>query len=196
MAGLSELHGEVSKGVDAADRAAAVLGARQSIEAGGVSLLAHIDARGDGGGGGGGGGDGDGGGGGDGDGGNHRGAAAGFRGVGTLGSSRDISSSSVKGTKTTKESNGVGAAEAVGELAAGTGAAGTRLTPANLHGGIEFRGITFAYPGRPAHVVLDGFDLTLVPGEVFALVGPSGGGKSTVGALLAGPSIRTRFRST
>ena len=32
--------------------------------------------------------------------------------------------------------------------------------------------------------MLDGFSLQLQPGEVFALVGESGGGKSTVGQLL------------
>ena len=39
-----------------------------------------------------------------------------------------------------------------------------------------------SYPTRSDRAVLKGFDLSLAPGEVFALVGPSGGGKSTVGA--------------
>ena len=51
-------------------------------------------------------------------------------------------------------------------------------------GAISFRDVRFAYPGRPEREVLRGFDLDLKPGETFALVGPSGGGKSTVGALL------------
>ena len=53
-----------------------------------------------------------------------------------------------------------------------------------MRGAIEFRDVRFAYPSRPDRVVLDDLNLTLAPGEVFALVGPSGGGKSTVGALL------------
>ncbi len=44
--------------------------------------------------------------------------------------------------------------------------------------------VHFAYvAGRP---VLDGIDLTLVPGERLAVVGPSGAGKSTLARLLAG----------
>ncbi len=47
---------------------------------------------------------------------------------------------------------------------------------------IRFEGVTFAYePDRP---VLRGIDLTVHVGEVVALVGPSGGGKSTVVDLL------------
>ncbi len=48
---------------------------------------------------------------------------------------------------------------------------------------IEFRGVTFYYNGdtRP---VLQRFDLTVKKGEVVALVGASGGGKSTVLSLI------------
>ena len=53
-----------------------------------------------------------------------------------------------------------------------------------LRGAIDFNDVVFSYPSRPGKTVLDGLDLHLVPGETFALVGPSGGGKSTVGALL------------
>lgn len=49
-------------------------------------------------------------------------------------------------------------------------------------GRVEFRGVTFAYPRGPT--VLHGIDLTLTPGETVALVGPSGGGKSTLVQLL------------
>ena len=42
----------------------------------------------------------------------------------------------------------------------------------------------FAYPARQDVPVLRGIDLELEPGEVVALVGPSGGGKSTIAALL------------
>ncbi|MEX5712595.1 ABC transporter ATP-binding protein [Parafrankia sp. FMc6] len=51
-------------------------------------------------------------------------------------------------------------------------------------GAIGFEDVSFAYPGRRSHLVLDGFDLTIRPGESVALVGPSGAGKSTVTQLL------------
>ncbi|ACO66790.1 ATP-binding cassette superfamily [Micromonas commoda] len=57
-------------------------------------------------------------------------------------------------------------------------------SPPALRGAIDFHDVVFAYPSRPGKVVLDGLTLSLRPGETFALVGPSGGGKSTVGALL------------
>jgi ABC-type multidrug transport system fused ATPase/permease subunit len=60
----------------------------------------------------------------------------------------------------------------------------TSYTKSRPKGAISFRDVRFAYPGRPDREVLRGFDLDLRPGETFALVGPSGGGKSTVGALL------------
>ncbi|MDO8186954.1 thiol reductant ABC exporter subunit CydD [Conexibacter sp. JD483] len=48
---------------------------------------------------------------------------------------------------------------------------------------IRFEQVGFAHPGRERKV-LDGFDLTLQPGELTALVGTSGAGKSTAAALL------------
>ena len=45
-------------------------------------------------------------------------------------------------------------------------------------GEIRFDTVGFAYQNGPP--VLDGFDLTLAPGKMTALVGPSGGGKSTI----------------
>ncbi|MCK9930220.1 ABC transporter ATP-binding protein/permease [Frankia sp. Mgl5] len=51
-------------------------------------------------------------------------------------------------------------------------------------GGITFEQVSFAYPGRRSHLVLDGFDLTIAPGRSVALVGSSGAGKSTVTQLL------------
>jgi ABC-type multidrug transport system fused ATPase/permease subunit len=44
--------------------------------------------------------------------------------------------------------------------------------------------VYFSYPARPDFEVLKGIDLTLKPGNVVALVGPSGGGKTTIVALL------------
>ena len=50
---------------------------------------------------------------------------------------------------------------------------------------MRFEAVSFAYPARPG-LVLEGFDLELLPGEAVALVGDSGAGKSTAAALLLG----------
>nr|WP_288257101.1 ABC transporter ATP-binding protein [uncultured Pseudomonas sp.] len=49
--------------------------------------------------------------------------------------------------------------------------------------GIEIQGLTFAYGDEP---VLDRLDLSIAPGEKVAIVGASGGGKSTLVQLLLG----------
>lgn len=49
--------------------------------------------------------------------------------------------------------------------------------------GIEVRGLSFAYREEP---VLDGLNLSIAPGEKVAIVGASGGGKSTLVQLLLG----------
>ncbi len=51
-------------------------------------------------------------------------------------------------------------------------------------GKMVLEGVKFAYPTRAEVPVLDGLDLELEPGRVLALVGQSGGGKSTVASLL------------
>ncbi|GAB3310603.1 ATP-binding cassette domain-containing protein [Epidermidibacterium keratini] len=51
-------------------------------------------------------------------------------------------------------------------------------------GGIALRGVDFGYV--PGHLVVRDVSLDVDPGEYVALVGASGAGKSTVGALLAG----------
>ncbi|MFF4365449.1 ABC transporter ATP-binding protein [Streptomyces sp. NPDC001594] len=61
---------------------------------------------------------------------------------------------------------------------------GTRPFPARLGKGIEFRGVTFTYPGGTAPV-LDRFDLTLAAGRCVALVGQNGAGKTTIVKLLS-----------
>jgi ATP-binding cassette subfamily B protein len=53
--------------------------------------------------------------------------------------------------------------------------------PAKI-GRIEFAGIEFRYGGGPP--VLHSFDLAVAPGETIALVGPTGGGKTTIVSLL------------
>lgn len=81
---------------------------------------------------------------------------------------------------------GVGAAEKVFEYldretkhpADGTEA------PDTCTGLVEFKDITFAYPTRPETDILKGVSFTLHPGEVTALVGPSGSGKSSCVSLL------------
>jgi ATP-binding cassette, subfamily B, bacterial len=47
---------------------------------------------------------------------------------------------------------------------------------------IEFRDVTFSYSSGP--VVLSNFNLTVKAGETIALVGPSGGGKSTIVSMV------------
>jgi ATP-binding cassette subfamily B protein len=51
-------------------------------------------------------------------------------------------------------------------------------------GRVAFEDVTFFYPSRPATPSLDGLSLAVEPGEVVALVGPSGAGKTTVFQLL------------
>jgi ATP-binding cassette subfamily B protein len=59
------------------------------------------------------------------------------------------------------------------------------LRPDAVRGQVGLQDVHFAYPTRPEAPVLTGLTLTLEPGQVVALVGPSGGGKSTVAALLS-----------
>ncbi len=59
---------------------------------------------------------------------------------------------------------------------------GTRTLPADAPASVEFDDVRFGYDDdRP---VLDGFSLTIEPGETVAVVGASGSGKSTVSLLL------------
>ncbi|KAI1900942.1 hypothetical protein AGOR_G00055020 [Albula goreensis] len=56
--------------------------------------------------------------------------------------------------------------------------------PATLKGLVEFRNVSFAYPTRPDTLILKNVSFTVRPGEVTALVGPSGSGKSSCVCLL------------
>lgn len=49
---------------------------------------------------------------------------------------------------------------------------------------ISFKDVTFAYPTRPSNNVLNNLNLSIYEGETLALVGKSGGGKSTIIQLL------------
>ncbi|RVE61733.1 hypothetical protein OJAV_G00176070 [Oryzias javanicus] len=61
---------------------------------------------------------------------------------------------------------------------------GGRIPHHSLMGRVDFMNISFSYPTRPGHEVLNKFNLTLPPCKTIAIVGESGGGKSTVAALL------------
>ncbi|CZS93289.1 probable multidrug resistance protein 2 [Rhynchosporium agropyri] len=54
----------------------------------------------------------------------------------------------------------------------------------SAQGIIKFSNVTFAYPTRPAVKIFDGLDFEIPSGTNVAIVGPSGGGKSTIGSLL------------
>lgn len=49
---------------------------------------------------------------------------------------------------------------------------------------IEIRNASFSYPARPDVLILNGLSLEIAPKETIAIVGSSGGGKSTIAQLL------------
>jgi len=53
-----------------------------------------------------------------------------------------------------------------------------------IKGKVAFNQVRFRYPARPDVEVLQGVDFTVNPGQVVALVGASGAGKSTIAQLL------------
>ena len=56
--------------------------------------------------------------------------------------------------------------------------------PTPPRGAVEFKDVSFEYPGRPNAPVLNHVSFRVAPGEKLALVGPSGAGKSTVFQLI------------
>ncbi|XP_064792957.1 ABC-type oligopeptide transporter ABCB9-like isoform X2 [Oncorhynchus masou masou] len=56
--------------------------------------------------------------------------------------------------------------------------------PDTCKGLVEFKDVTFSYPTRPETEILKSVSFTLRPGEVTALVGPSGSGKSSCVGLI------------
>ncbi|XP_074710457.1 antigen peptide transporter 2 isoform X1 [Strix uralensis] len=65
-----------------------------------------------------------------------------------------------------------------------TGDVGGTHAPATLQGHVTFRCVSFAYPTRPEHLVLQDVSFELRPGEMTALAGLNGSGKSTCAGLL------------
>ncbi len=80
---------------------------------------------------------------------------------------------------------GVSAAAGIAEILAAT----PKVADAGEHAilsrpiSVQIKKLDFAYPER-AELVLQGLDLDIAAGDTVALVGPSGGGKSTIAALL------------
>ena len=61
----------------------------------------------------------------------------------------------------------------------------TSGTPVNTaRGPITFKNVTFSYPTRPAVKIFRDLDFTIPQGSNVAVVGPSGGGKSTIASLI------------
>ncbi|XP_061597387.1 antigen peptide transporter 2a [Cololabis saira] len=59
-----------------------------------------------------------------------------------------------------------------------------KLKRDHLSGHVSYCRLNFAYPANPSKIVLQDFSLELKPGQMTALVGPSGEGKSTCVSLL------------
>lgn len=58
------------------------------------------------------------------------------------------------------------------------------ISPSKIEGNIELKDVDFYYPTRPQQMILKGLSLKIDAGEVIALVGQSGSGKSTIVRLL------------
>jgi ABC-type multidrug transport system fused ATPase/permease subunit len=57
-------------------------------------------------------------------------------------------------------------------------------TKKEIHGDVIFDRVKFTYPSRPDSVILDGINIKIEKGQKVAIVGQSGGGKSTLIKLL------------
>jgi ATP-binding cassette subfamily B protein len=95
------------------------------------------------------------------------------------------------------------------EIAAASDAVG--LDPATASGGVRFRDVWFRYPSKAAELAvegtvdgdgtasrqfaLEGLDFEVKPGQLVALVGPSGAGKTTTTYLIPACTTSTPARS-
>ncbi|KAL7998346.1 putative Type I protein exporter [Plasmopara halstedii] len=61
---------------------------------------------------------------------------------------------------------------------------GTRIL-SSVKGIVRFNNVSFAYPSRPHTLVLDRLNMEIQPGEVVAIVGKSGAGKTTIAYLMS-----------
>jgi ATP-binding cassette, subfamily B, bacterial len=81
-----------------------------------------------------------------------------------------------------------GAAERISELLdekpAIVSSPGAKVLTRKASGEVKLENIAYTYPSRPDAKVLDQISFTANPGEVIALVGPSGAGKTTIFSLL------------
>jgi ATP-binding cassette subfamily B (MDR/TAP) protein 1 len=82
------------------------------------------------------------------------------------------------------ENSGLAKNASEGNLEAATGSTVDLCALTNYTPQLTFSNVSFAYPTRPNKLILDKFSLTVKQGEVLALVGPSGGGKSTTIGLI------------
>lgn len=73
----------------------------------------------------------------------------------------------------------------MGHLPAAAGGRHDLSTPEHIDPlSVQFQNVTFSYPTRPKFKVLKGLNLSIPAGQVVALVGGSGAGKSTIASLL------------
>lgn len=80
---------------------------------------------------------------------------------------------------------GVGASQRVFEiLEKETQNSAVGITVENLQGRIDFKNVSFNYPTRTDTPVLSNLSFSVQPGQVVALVGGSGGGKTTISTLV------------
>ena len=70
---------------------------------------------------------------------------------------------------------------------------GKRIPFHSFKGDIEFSEVLFAYPTRKNQAVLQNFSLAVPAGKMVALVGASGGGKSTIGKCLFAMSLSSEI---
>jgi ATP-binding cassette subfamily C protein CydD len=90
------------------------------------------------------------------------------------------------GTLFHASADGLAAVERILDVLEPTGPrTGTGAAPGPAANPIGLRSVTVRYPGRPAGA-LDHLDVDLRPGELVAVVGPSGAGKTTLGRVLLG----------